>query len=370
VTRQLDLVARLPCRADHFTIQGDRLYAGARYGDGHAMTIVDVADATAPRVLATLACRGQVPSIAVAGEIAFVGEYCRSILAVDLRDPARPRPVDAFVSFRRELAHFQLQDGLLLAAAGIRGVAVFDVRDPRQLRPLPALAITRDGAGDEPDVTQLVARDGLIYAAVRHVGCVILEVTDGRLRERGRIATPGFHVATLAATAGCLWLSGRSQDDDEADLIVADRASGAIRARTQAGISWPKAVVDVPGGGFGLHTHYTGSLLLDDEHRVHSVLRQYEYDDDKAYCERRLEGDSEVDTDERDPECNRSCLESCDWLARHGDHLLAMHGGTELIVWRARPAATALGAPQVPNMGALGIAVSTTISSRNISVTR
>src|SRR5262249_14153555 len=73
--QQLDLVTRVACPGDYFTIQGKHLYASARYGDTHTLTIFDIEDISAPRLVSTLPCRRQTPSVAVVGDVAFVGEY-------------------------------------------------------------------------------------------------------------------------------------------------------------------------------------------------------------------------------------------------------------------------------------------------------
>jgi hypothetical protein len=349
VTQQLDLVARIPCSADHFTIEGDRLYAGARYGDAHAMTIVDLADVTAPRALGTLACRRQVPSVAVAGQVAFVGEYRRSILAVDVRDPAKPKPFDAVVSFQRELGHFEIHGGLLVAAAAERGVFALDVRDPWKMRRLPALAIAGKTKDEQPDVEQLTSRDGLIYAAVRHVGCVIVELAGGELRERGRITPEDYNPSHVLATERCLWLFGHGEEDS-AGLIVFERATGKLLYRGPCAISNPHNLVDIPGGALGLHTHYTGSVFHDADARIEQLFRQYEADDDKSYIEthfapkQRDDGDDDDGDDGDDDDGpsevyddrRRSCMDTVDWIARHRGHLVAVHGLKELIVWKPR----------------------------------
>jgi hypothetical protein len=358
VSRNLDLVTRVPCHVDQFVIQGDRLYGSARYGDAYEATIVDLADVTAPRVVSTLRCRRQTPSVAVAGNVMFVAEYQRSILIVDVENPAKPTPFDAIVAFNRELTHFQIVDGVLVAAAGDHGVFALDVRDPRHVRALPALAIP----AEESHVEHLTMRDGLIYAAAREAGLAIVEVADGKLRERGRITPEGFRVDHVLATEKCLWLFG-SSDDDEATLVVVDRASGAVRYRGKTHISKPHNVLDIPGGGLGFHQHYTVSKLDDTDARIRRVFQQFEYDDDKSYVEIPMvpkpEGDDDNDGGDGgdgdedgsgedddglvpayegvDNERRKSCFDTADWVVRHGEHVIAAHERKELVIWKPRP---------------------------------
>ena len=350
MTQHLDLVHRIPCHVDSFVIAGDRLFGCARYGDAYEATIVDLA---AQRVLSTLKCRRQTPSVAVAGDVMFVGEYQRSILVVDVRDPAKPEPFDAVVQFRRELTHFVVHEGLLAAAAGDDGVFVLDVRDPRRVRSMPLLAIP----GKESHVEQLCQRGDTIYAACRQAGCAILRVAGGVLRERGRIAPHELRVDHVLASERCLWLFG-SSDEDDAGLVVVDRASGDVRYRGKTHISHPPTLVDVPGGALGFHQHYTASFFDDRDASIRRVFQQFEYRDDRAYLELEMvtkppdddddSGDDEDSGEEKgdglvvsyegvDQERRSACFDNADWYVRRGESLIAAHGRKELCIWKPRP---------------------------------
>jgi hypothetical protein len=89
----LTLLSQIGGATDGLAIQGDRLYAGV----GPRLVVLDIADATHPRVLGDVMLSGRVTDVAVSGQFAYVAADYAGLQVVDVGDPAAPLVVGSLL---------------------------------------------------------------------------------------------------------------------------------------------------------------------------------------------------------------------------------------------------------------------------------
>jgi len=144
---------------------GEGLWSGNGFllvADGEmGLTVVDISDPDAPRVMGRCATPGSANHVAVEGQYAYVAAGEAGLCVVDLSDLTRPRLVGR-VDTPGSALRLSIDDGLIYLADGPGGVRVFDLR--HQTVPL-VLAKSRQGVA-----VDVVANEGLIFTAGGRTG--------------------------------------------------------------------------------------------------------------------------------------------------------------------------------------------------------
>ncbi len=246
-------------------VLGDRLYVAA-WAAG--LEIFDVADKAQPRRLGGVATRANAHAIAAdaRGEFVYVGDWSGAfeggdpdygLTVVDVRDPVSPT-VAAQLNTPGWAADIALDGRTAYLADGPGGLRVVDVSDPRQPMELGSLATSVRAYG-------LDVQDQRAYIADNAGGLYIVDVRDPRRPAAlGALATTGaaYDVAVHGHTA---WvaeaLGGGPTDGGRVTLVsVADPAKPVERAHYDlAQRAWGVALGD---RGFPAYAAATGSGLV------------------------------------------------------------------------------------------------------------
>ena len=168
--------------ATHCTLAGERAFVSCAAG----VTVVDLADPLAPRLVATISAPHveRPTAVAVQFRYAFVTD-ASGLSVLDVSDPDSPRPVDGARVALADARNVHVARTHAYVAAGRDGIAIVDVERPRA----PQLVQLFDADGrldDTHDVKVGMTNNSLFgYVADGRNGLRVLElVTSG--------VTPGF----------------------------------------------------------------------------------------------------------------------------------------------------------------------------------
>ncbi len=172
----------LPGDVVSVALEGQRAYLGL---GGSGVAVVDVSDPRSPQLLGRHDTTGSVQQVAVSDAVVFLADNIRGVEIVDLSDPTRPRPL-ASVPTRDRVRAVAMAGGILATAEGTGGVRLFDVSKPG----VPHLIATVDGILPILDA-RLCGSDTLVVAAEDR-GVHLFDVTTvSRPREVASLATRG-----------------------------------------------------------------------------------------------------------------------------------------------------------------------------------
>lgn len=266
--------------------------------DGY-LRVIDVSEPTQPRELASVEMAGPANDVAVRGDVAYVATD-QGLQVVDVSDPAQPRPQDPAVSsYAQDLAIA----GSYVYVAG-SGVDIVDISDPAEPRlvgswqflELLSQAVAVDGesvylasgectfgicstvlhvldasdpadprdvgmAGSECGILDLVAADGLVYAAGSACQLAVLDARDPEnVQPLGTYDLPGL-VTGLAVANSHLYTT-RTDAGDLDILRVTDGPADLVPVAAISEIHWAGKPV-VAGGHAYVPARYDGLRIFD-----------------------------------------------------------------------------------------------------------
>ena len=167
------------------------------------VVVLDLAEPTAPREVTTLATGGFAVDVRLAGSYGYVVERDRGVRVLDLTAPAEPRVVGMYNTVG-VANHVTTRGTLAYVAALEAGLRIVDVSDPDEPRLVGVL--------DTPGLAWRVAVGGdIAYVADYEGGLRLVDVADPtRPRELGVWDTPGEAVE-VAIADGLAYVADRSQ---------------------------------------------------------------------------------------------------------------------------------------------------------------
>jgi len=192
----------------------------AYVADSLGVRVLDVGTPRAPRAVGAIESPAYPVGASPAGRHTFVLDGAQGrVWAIDLAQPDAPRVagvIDVPLA-GRESSAISAAGGYAFVAAGERGLAILDVRDPAAMSLLGGL--------DTVTPFDVHAADGRVYLASGRDGLELVDVADPRRpRLRGSYKSGGY--ATSAFAQG-----GRALVLDDAELHVVDSSDpDALRA--------------------------------------------------------------------------------------------------------------------------------------------
>src|SRR5205085_7832944 len=100
----------------------------AYLADGSNLRVLDVADASNPKLVATIAS-DETTNLRLAGNYAYLASGRRGLQTVDISEPANPT-IRSVSTNHGDVWDVHVAGANLLAAGGIRGLQVFSLADP------------------------------------------------------------------------------------------------------------------------------------------------------------------------------------------------------------------------------------------------
>jgi hypothetical protein len=156
-------------------VQGTLLYAAA----GSALQVVDISDPTLPRLVAWYGTPGQVNSVVLVGNLAYVAEGTAGIEIFDISKPTAAVRLGRFDTLG-SAENIEVVGARAYVADGVDGVAILDVSDPAAPAELLHIDIIMEGTtsyrvGSSLDVEVVGDR---LYVAQMMAGMLIFDVAD------------------------------------------------------------------------------------------------------------------------------------------------------------------------------------------------
>lgn len=201
--------------AGDLLIDGDLAY----FSDYYQMTVIDVGDRSAMKVMGVLPTDVMHRRMALDWPYLYTAAADSGIGVIDIADPAQPKLVGyrATPGVAQDVA---LADGALYAACPGGEVQVFDLADPAD----PVWAVELDTPGDN---WTLSIHDGIAYVSDSSVGLLLVDVSDplnplvrgdlGISEALGEVAVQGG-TAYVGTDTG--WLVADVSDPDDPSVIV------------------------------------------------------------------------------------------------------------------------------------------------------
>jgi hypothetical protein len=200
---------RLPAPLRGVAVRGSFAFVAA----GEAgLQVVELADPTHPRVVATYDSAGHTWDVALAGRYVYLADEYNGLRILDLEDPLAPVEVGFFdPPGQEEFFHGVASAGgrVYVADGGIErtGLWILDLTDPAQPAPLGFWPLTAPGdSGLAPRAEDVDVAGEIAYVAAGTAGLSLVDVGDPRNPvEIGAYDTPG-RAAQLQVVEGHVFL--------------------------------------------------------------------------------------------------------------------------------------------------------------------
>lgn len=328
----LELESRVPIRGDgQFVMRGEFAYLSQRYGNANHITVVDVSDPAAAKLVREVEFKRAITSVALAGETLLAAESNRALNFLDLSDPANPAYFECGLALGVSLHDVAVMGDYAVLALNWDGVGLMPLDDPSRAEFSDRRKL------DTGYVDYLLVLGELIFTPGGSGGLHVFRNDAGTLVEVASHVGEKVRVSNVFEIDGKVW--ALADVDGKSHIWVIDPAvPGEIETSFRYKCAEPRAMKGLGDGrAVGWSSNYTCLGFDAVNEWSGEVFKQYTADSDGSYREVPCDV-SEMDDDTQQSYWSEplTCMDGIRHAVRRDDWFYVTQGA-EFQVFRLTP---------------------------------